>query len=87
LSGEREKSKSHNLRTPSSIYENEHWREKLLLPMSLESIIEADGYWAMLAGIFLGGETILVLGCIGAKRPSWVSVSFSNAYQKESCHG
>ena len=35
--------------------------------MSLESIIETYGYWAVLVGTFLEGETILVLGGFAAK--------------------
>ena len=34
--------------------------------MSLESIIETYGYWAILVGTFLEGETILVLGGFAA---------------------
>ena len=36
--------------------------------MSLESIIETYGYWALLVGTFLEGETILVLGGFAAHR-------------------
>ncbi|MFQ5743181.1 MAG: DedA family protein [Acidobacteriota bacterium] len=36
--------------------------------MSLESLVQAYGYWAVLGGTFLEGETILVLGGLAAHR-------------------
>ena len=35
--------------------------------MSLEHLIDAYGYLAILAGTFLEGETILILGGVAAK--------------------
>src|SRR6059058_2388420 len=36
--------------------------------MSIQDFIEAYGYWAVLVGTFLEGETILVLGGFAANR-------------------
>lgn len=53
--------------------------------MSLEALIQTYGYWAVLAGTFLEGETILVLGGFAAHRgylhlPGVILVAFIGSF-------
>jgi membrane protein DedA with SNARE-associated domain len=52
--------------------------------MSLESIIETYGYWAVLVGTFLEGETVVLLGGFAAHRgylelPWVIAVAFAGS--------